>query len=149
MEYDSTKDTLKHIQRVGELLHKICHTLLDRIDNHDNTKLVSPEKEKFDEYTPKLKGSTYGSEEYKTFLKELDQILLHHYSYNSHHPEHYDKGIDDMTLVDVIEMLCDWKAASERHLNGNILKSIEINTKRFNMSEQLKIILENTAKKYF
>jgi hypothetical protein len=51
-----------------------------------------------------------------------------------------------MTLIDLVEMLVDWKAASERHDDGNVLKSIEVNAKRFRISGQLTTILENTAK---
>lgn len=54
-----------------------------------------------------------------------------------------------MDLLDLIEMLCDWKAASERHNDGNIRKSIEHNGVRFNMSSQLIRICENTAKNLF
>jgi hypothetical protein len=50
-----------------------------------------------------------------------------------------------MNLIDLVEMLCDWKAASERHNDGNIRKSIEINASRFTISPQLVKILENTA----
>lgn len=50
-----------------------------------------------------------------------------------------------MNLVDIIEMFCDWKAASERQLNGNILKSIETNQDRFGYSRDLGKIMENTA----
>jgi len=50
-----------------------------------------------------------------------------------------------MTLIDVIEMFCDWKCASERHADGDILKSIEINCKRFNIDQQLRQIILNTA----
>jgi hypothetical protein len=50
-----------------------------------------------------------------------------------------------MNLIDLIELFCDWKASSLRHNNGNLLKSIEINAKRFNISEQLTKIFENTA----
>jgi hypothetical protein len=38
------------------------------------------------------------------------------------------------------------QAASERHNDGNILKSIEINADRFRLSPQLVRNLENTAK---
>jgi len=37
------------------------------------------------------------------------------------------------------------KAASERHNDGNIRKSIEVNANRFGLSPQLVAILENTA----
>ena len=49
-----------------------------------------------------------------------------------------------MNLIDVIEMLCDWKAATMRHADGDIKKSIEINQKRFGYSDELKAILLNT-----
>ena len=52
--------------------------------------------------------------------------------------------INDMTLIDLVEIFCDWKASSERHNDGNIRKSIEVNTDRFGMSPQLVRILENT-----
>lgn len=146
MKYDSTNDTLKHIKRVNELLLAFSAEMIRRAIDHDDSKLKSPEKELFDEYTPKLKGSTYGSPEYQEMLKGLGVALKHHYENNSHHPEHYMEGVDGMNLFDLVEMFCDWKAASERHDNGDILKSIEINEKRFNLSGQLVSILKNTVK---
>ena len=46
-----------------------------------------------------------------------------------------------------IEMLADWKAASERHEDGDIRVSIEKNTDRFHLDphETLVQILHNTA----
>jgi hypothetical protein len=49
-----------------------------------------------------------------------------------------------MTFVDLIDMLCDWKAASERNLNGDIYDSIEKNQIRFGYGDELKNILINT-----
>ena len=43
-------------------------------------------------------------------------------------------------------MFCDWKAATERHNDGNLLKSIQINAQRFGYDDQLKRIFLNTAK---
>jgi hypothetical protein len=52
-----------------------------------------------------------------------------------------------MSLFDLTEMLMDWKAASERHPGGmNIVRSIEISSDRFSVSEQLKEILLNTVR---
>lgn len=146
--YDSTVDTLKHIKRVNELLTLACFDLMRRAVTHDNSKLEEPEKSLFDSVTGKLAGCTYGSDEYKQLLAQLKPALDHHYSKNSHHPEHYPLGINGMTLFDVMEMFFDWKAAGERHNDGNIWKSIEHNKVRFGMSEQLVAIFENTAK-YF
>lgn len=147
--YNSESDTLKHIKRVNELLLFAAQDLIKRAMNHDDSKLEEPEKSKFDEMTPKLKGLTYGSDEYKASLAELGVALKHHYENNSHHPEHYENGIDDMDLLDLIEMFFDWCAASERHANGNIYTSITQNEGRFGMSEQLVHVFQNTAKRYY
>ncbi|MGP1445290.1 DUF5662 family protein [Treponema sp.] len=145
MNYDSTKETVLHIKRVNELLLQFTKEVIDRAIKHDNSKLQEPEKPLFDKMTPLLKGLTYGSNEYKKALDELKPALKHHYENNSHHPEHYKNGIDDFTLVDLVEMFFDWKATSERHADGNMFISLEINKKRFGMSEQLYNIFKNTA----
>lgn len=147
MNYDSKADTLLHIKRVAELMTNASSELIRRANVHDNSKLESPEKELFDEFTPKLKGCTYGSEEYKDYLKELKVALDHHYQNNSHHPEHYENGVNGFDLFDLMEMFFDWKAAGERHADGNIYKSIEINKERFQLSEQIVDIFNNTAKR--
>jgi hypothetical protein len=144
-KYDSEKDTLLHKKRVAKLLNDACVELLSRADKHDNSKLEGLEKSVFDEFTPKLKSTVYGSEEYNVFLDNMGIALKHHYNANSHHPEHFDGGINDMDLFDILEMFCDWKAASERHSSGSIFDSFEINEKRFGMSDQLKRIFINTA----
>lgn len=145
MKYDSKADTLLHIKRVSQLLTEASVELIKRANKHDDSKLKSPEKELFDKYTPKLKDCTYGSDEYKQYLKELKVGLDHHYKNNSHHPEHYANGVDDFDLFDLIEMFFDWKAATERHADGDIYKSIEINKDRFEISEQICSIFKNTA----
>ena len=146
MKYDSTADTLLHIKRVNELLIILATSLLQRAVKHDASKLRKFEKEAFDEFTPKLKGSTYGSEEYKENLKGLGKALEHHYAHNSHHPEKHAHGIAGMTLLDLAEMLVDWKAATERHADGDLKKSLEINKERFGIDSQLSAILHNTAR---
>lgn len=146
MTYDSRKDTLDHIATVRELLNECIRELDRRAENHDHTKLHSPEKPLFDKFTPKLASTTYGSEEYFEYIKQLKPALDHHYAYNSHHPEHYENRVNGMDLFDLIEMLMDWKAASQRHEDGDIYKSIEKNKTRFDLSDQLCDILFNTAR---
>ena len=139
-------ETIKHIENVRKYIRIFTDALTKRAVKHDSTKLESPEVEVFAEFTPKLANSTYGSEEYNGFLKQMNTALQHHYASNRHHPEHFTKGIEDMTLVDIVEMLCDWKAASLRQNDGNLLKSIELNANRFGYDDQLKKIFINTAK---
>jgi hypothetical protein len=146
MTYDSRKDTLAHIADVASNIHQVIGLLHQRSMEHDLSKLADPEKAIFDEYTPKLRESTYGSEEYEQFRREMGAALQHHYAHNSHHPEHYENGVAGMSLLDLIEMLCDWKAATKRHADGNIGKSLTINKQRFGLDDQLASILENTIR---
>lgn len=138
-------ETQKHIETVRKFIKLFTDKLTNRGVEHDRLKLESPEVEVFTEYTPKLATTTYGTEEYNNFLSEMKPALDHHYANYRHHPEHFNNGINDMNLVDIVEMICDWKASTLRHNDGNLLKSIEINAKRFGMSEQLTQILINTA----
>jgi len=143
---EARRETEKHIKRVAELLEIVSGHLEERSLSHDASKLESPEAEMFADVTESLKGLTYGSEEYKAQLKEMLGIALkHHYENNRHHPEHFEKGVDDMNLVDLLEMFCDWRAATERHADGDIFKSIDHNTERFGLSEQLAQILRNSV----
>lgn len=143
--FDSRVDTYQHIQKVQEYVHRVAIDLLQRALVHDRSKLESPEREAFDVLTPRLAGLTYGSEEYRACLREMKPAIKHHQAHNSHHPEFYADGIRGMSLVDILEMLCDWVAAGKRHADGgDPRRSIEIGQERFGYSDELKQILLNT-----
>ena len=148
---NAREETWKHRHRVAELfLLNAIPELLRRASVHDASKCQSPEVEAFDAATAGLAALKYPSPEYDAAKKELlGDALAHHYANNSHHPEHYKRGIDDMDLFDILEMLIDWKAAGERQNNGNIKVSLETNRSRFNISDQLFHILENTVHRFF
>jgi hypothetical protein len=138
--------TQEHIHQVSKNISLFISELLERANNHDASKLEEPEVKTFSEHTQKLAALTYGSQEYQQCLSEMDEALMHHYSKNRHHPEHFRNGINDMNLIDLIELFCDWWAATKRHNDGNLNKSIELNANRFEISPQLVKILENTVK---
>lgn len=144
--YDSKSDTMIHIQSVRNLLQVLIDKINNRSKDHDASKLQSPEKEIYDKYIPLLKETNFGSDLYKKYISEMNIAFDgHHYKNNRHHPEYHADGINGMTLIDLIEMLADWRASSLRNKNGgDIIKSIEINKKRFNISDQLTQILINT-----
>jgi hypothetical protein len=138
-------ETREHIELVRNLLNFAVRELLRRGETHDQSKLVEPELSTFIEYTPRLKSMAYGGAEYQQCLAEMKTALDHHYAHNRHHPEHFQEGIEGMTLIDLLEMCLDWYASSKRHDVGNIFDSIEKNRKRFGLSDQLCRILRNTA----
>ena len=148
-KFETKVQTYEHKQNVAVLLNSVIKQLIDRTTIHDNSKLESPEVEIFTKYTPKLARTTYGSDEYNEYLKEMGVALEHHYNNNRHHPEYHIDGVRDMNLVDIVEMICDWKAATLRHDDGDILESIELNQKRFGYGDELKQIFINTVIDYF
>ncbi len=145
-EKECLLDTKTHISKVRDYLFVFVDVLVEKAQRHDESKCVSPELPIFVEYTPKLRAMTYGSNEYKICLKEMNVALEHHYKVNRHHPEHFVGGIRGMSLTDILEMLCDWKAATLRHSDGDMLKSLDINQKRFGYGDEMKQILFNTLK---
>lgn len=142
-------ETLKHVNEVRSNIWKLIQELDKRGQTHDASKFEEPERSIFAKNRPKLAKAEYGSKEYQDLIDESQVAIDHHYSKNRHHPNHWTLGIEDMDLVDIVEMLCDWTAATKRNKNGNIHKSIDVNQERFNISPQLSKIFTNTVNRYF
>lgn len=143
---DQRFKTMRHIETVRNCLNACVKALLHRAEQHDQSKLQNPEREMFDKWTEKLRGSTYGSPEYKAMTIEMrKEALQHHYDNNRHHPEFHKNGINDMNLIDIVEMFCDWYAAGKRHADGDIYKSIAVQTEKLNLDPMMVKILQNTA----
>ncbi|MBN1392796.1 MAG: hypothetical protein JW947_08350 [Sedimentisphaerales bacterium] len=139
------RETNTHIRNVQRLMNEVSRQINERAALHDLSKFSDEERGLFVEVTPELSKSKYGSEEYKANLRKIRPAVEHHHQNNPHHPEFFRDGIKDMTLVDLIEMLCDWIAASKRNPNGDIVKSIEQNQERFGYSNDVCTILCSTA----
>lgn len=141
--------THEHISMVRKFMTIAIMELQHRADFHDASKLEAPEAEMFAEFGPKLRGMTYDpnnpDSEYEKCREQMGEALKHHYAHNTHHPEHFEHGVDEMNLLDVLEMFCDWMAATMRHDDGDIVKSIVKNMERFKLSPQLAQILKNTV----
>lgn len=141
--------TLEHVEEVRKNLCVIVSELVRRGKDHDSSKFEDPEASIFAKNNYKLSSTQYGSPEYESLLKEVKVAIDHHYSKNDHHPEHFSSGVEEMDLLQITEMLCDWIAATKRNKNGNVDKSIEFNTERFKLSPQLVKMLKNTVDRYF
>lgn len=142
---DSSATTLKHINRVSALLNDVAIMLIKRAQHHDNSKLVSPEKDILDimEYINQNEGNApYGSEEYARRSRFLKPFLDHHYAFNDHHPEHFPNYLYSMNLMQITEMAMDWIAAAER--GGETVVNLTHSCERFCISDQVKAIIANT-----
>lgn len=63
-----------------------------------------------------------------------------------HEEEHFKPGgINEMNLLQLLEMVCDWVAATRRHDDGDIHRSIDLNAERFGYGEPITSMLHATA----
>jgi hypothetical protein len=108
------EDTKKHTELVAMFLSEFTRELDARGKAHDASKFESPEKEMFEIWKPRLDTLDIQSDEYKAALVGMGDALKHHYAANRHHPEHFENGIAGMNLIDLVEMICDWRAAAAR-----------------------------------
>jgi len=146
MQYDSTRDTAAHIAEVQQNMSILIQALRGRSEIHDASKYTPEEKSQLDAALPSVKKERYGSNEYILAKKGLEQFLHLHHSRNTHHPEHYKNGIAGMDILDIVEMICDWKAANTSEDNVSFNEAIEISIARFEIGDQLAQIIRNTIK---
>jgi hypothetical protein len=140
----TTQDSLDHISKVSERMVQVIDDLTRRAAVHDDSKLMEPELSGYDRLHEELTPIAYGTPEYRSKMAEFRWLLDHHFAANDHHPEHFRNGVAGMTLMSLVEMLADWKAASERPTSRSAF-SLDWNVDRFWIEPQLASILRNTA----
>lgn len=145
---DSTQNTLDHIGKVQTRIAEFQAALDQRAALHDQSKLKEPEKSGYDRLGTLLHSVTYGTPEYYVVMNDpqIKGAIRHHVENNSHHPEAHEGGVNGMSLLDLVEMFADWKAASERGGGVSFAKGLAINVERFGINDQLAAILANTVK---
>jgi len=136
---------INHKQLVRELGERLLLIARKRFDNHDDSKLDSPEFELWaDNFIPENKRDPE-SEDYKKAFENLKEVREMHYCSNRHHPEHHGKvGVKGFHLIDLLEFFIDILASSLNQDKGNLKISIEQSRERFGFSKELEQILLNT-----
>lgn len=133
---------VNHKGKVSSNMLTIANKLIERAIEHDNSKLS---KEEYESFT-KFDNTSYKSyKEYEKGLEELDDAFQHHYDNNSHHPEHHFNGVDDMSVLDLIEMVCDWKAVAE-YYGVPLEQQMELNIERYGVSVEREKLLKSIMK---
>lgn len=144
-----TEEYIKgHISRVRRHINTFIQLLIKRAENHDKSKLEEPELSWWKEMD-KEPRYPYGSEEYKQKIKRWNKVFKHHYQYNRHHPEHYEYGVSEMTLIDIVEMMCDWLGYKDTTTITEALKVCDEQMARYDISEELRQIIFNTLLRYY
>ena len=100
---NSVMDTKDHIRKVYKVAKDVTDSFLKRVEKHDASKLDDPEKTMFAKHGKNLSSIEYGTKDYDKEMEEMKKDCLnHHYENNSHHPEHYPNGVNDMDIFDIL-----------------------------------------------
>lgn len=112
--------TTEHIERVRHCLDVLADAsphgdeLRDRAAVHDDSKFGEAEREPYIWLTEYHRCRRNDEPfQYPDGMEDrVRQAIQHHVTTNRHHPDCHDDP-NDMTNVDLIEMVCDWTAMSQ------------------------------------
>lgn len=144
----TVNDINTHRDSVRKKLMFIASEIQKRADNHDLSKLQKPEIEWLIEMD-KEPRYPYGTDEYFDKMKRWQKFFDHHYAINRHHPDHFENGVNDMTLVDVVEYLVDIISYIDELHISQAVDIVDKQKGRFKIDDQLADILKNTLIEYF
>lgn len=135
----------RHRSIVSATLRAVAYELMRRADLHDQSKLSLDEFEGFAKINVVGREHAYGSDEYYASLKAIEPNPIPlHYSRNDHHPEHH-KNLSDMEFPQLVEMVCDWYAASVTYGKTTFQGGLTVSFDRWKFSEGQKFFIQSLA----
>lgn len=123
---------LQHTAHLRALMGRIAALIVERGAVHDLSKLNTDEFEGFARINRVAREQKFGSPEYEAAMERERPTIDLHFSRNRHHPErprligeaaererglpddatyHYAVAAASMEWLDIVEMVCDWRAA--------------------------------------
>jgi hypothetical protein len=117
---------------------------------HDDSKFGKDEFPIYASMMDEFAANPFGTAGYFKAKEAISEATDRHFAANRHHPEHFQDGIEGMTLIDILEMLADWKAATMNHPEkpGCMVRSLDYAVKKYKITPQLATILLNTIDQY-
>lgn len=152
---------LRHVTELRSALLRVQQDLEARAVRHDVSKFSPEEFPGFARINSTARKHPYGSEEYRAAIRAEKDTVDRHQRGNSHHPEYHEarvredlrrttsespgpglkwvvpveiEGVDVMPWLDVIEMVCDWWAATQTYGTTPWKEVLEKQKARWNWS---------------
>lgn len=145
-EFEVLTDTISHISEVAENLIRMAEDLKARGVAHDRSKFEAIEFDAFVQTRPKFKVANYGTPEYQECVDIIKPSIDHHYKVNRHHTGFFSDGFQSMNLLDILEMLADWRAASRRSPDLTFKDSLPRAYAKYGIPENMQRHIEETLK---
>ena len=122
----------RHRETVASQLERMADELRQRARDHDRSKLQLDEFEGYERINAAARKYAYGSPEMKDAISAENCVALH-YARNSHHPEHH-AVTEEMSFMDMIEMVIDWYSASVTYGKTPLSESLPSLRDRYDFS---------------
>lgn len=134
-------------ENVPEVFENVDLEAFDEvIKEHDESKWSEPE---FEPYAQKFYGKQDINGRPLDYVPGYDEAWKHHWTHNEHHPEFW-LG-EDMPLIYILEMLCDWGSFSVEKGDYSELSKYYYEQARDdeekNLSDNTKVIIEEILDK--
>ena len=147
--FKTIKRIHNHIFYVQNAIKQFTNELDRRALLHDESKFREDELKGYLRFEDMPEGLEYGSTKYKAAMSKImenNDCFDLHSKRNSHHPEFHNKPAD-MTLLDIIEMVCDWRGAHIAYGNkGDWMSSTKHNISRYEFTDAQKWAINQVAK---
>ena len=132
---------VRHQKHVEANMGQLAAELIRRGHMHDQSKLSPSELDGFVEIHHIAREYPLGTPEYEAAMRDAT-CIKEHFSNNSHHPEYHEKT-EDMGWLDLIEMVLDWKAASDTYGHKTVRECLDYQKERHSFSsDQWWLILQ-------
>lgn len=138
--------TNQHINRVKSILIKMKgfygfseELLKERGEDHDRSKFFDPEKIPYIylSWWHKCKRENINYQYPANVENEVKLAVKHHLDNNSHHPESHN-NINEMSTLDLVEMVCDWTAMSQEYGKDSCYSFAIENIEKWNFCNEKK-----------
>lgn len=145
---DTKQYIYRHKLEIQKKLSLLINELKKRADEHDISKLKEPEYSGWVKMDKEPRYE-YGSKEYFEKIKKYKWLFDLHYRKNRHHPEYWQGFFQDMDLIDLLEMICDWISYRDDLTYQEATEVIEKQCTRFGFPQLMRELILNTVKNYF
>ena len=128
---------------VQDKLSTVARELISRGRHHDNSTLGSPELEIYHRHFNEYRMYKFGDPRRDEVMNHMAEAIGHHFQYNDHHPEHFDNGINDMNLIQLMQFTAAIMSWSEQE-QVDIFELLPIIRDKCGMSDQVYQLIQNT-----
>lgn len=143
---------LRHVTLLAHAMAHVTGDLEARARIHDLSKLTGAELPGFARLSAAVRGLKYGTQEYRDAMAEHKAVGDAHANGNSHHPEYHlqtcaDRSPTTMGWLDIVEMVCDWWAASRTYgPGGDFRRSVHVGLDRWDWSTHQQWLINQVAR---